>query len=82
MLLESSKDGNKATNDGLTPLLVAVSMGHADVTRALVVSPKVDINKASNEGETPLYLARCAHRWVSHLGTCMFFTRAFVAAPS
>ena len=60
MLLDSSKvDGNKATHDGLTPLLVAVSMGHADVARALIESvEKVDGDKASGEGETPLYLAR------------------------
>lgn len=46
--------------DGRTPLHLAASQGHADVVRALVGWPGVDMAACDDDDKTPLHLAAAA----------------------
>lgn len=49
-------EANLQTNDGTTPLLLAVSLGKLDIAKKLIKFG-VDINKCDNEGNSPLHLS-------------------------
>ena len=55
-LLHASTNPNTCDEDGDTPLIVAVSWGHADIVRTLIAAG-ADPDLPNNEGETPLVRA-------------------------
>jgi ankyrin repeat protein len=55
-LIELGADVNKATDDGWTPLAIAVQEGHEAVVWALI-ELGADVNKATEDGVTPLAIA-------------------------
>ena len=55
-LIEAGADINKASFDGVTPLVKATQEGHVAVVLALIEAD-ADINKATDNGRTPLYFA-------------------------
>ena len=68
-LLKAGRDANKATSDGVTPLIIAARSWHAGVAR-LLLNAKADADKAvaESEGVTPLLLAACnGHARVAEL---------------
>jgi ankyrin repeat protein len=57
MVGELGNDVDKASDDGMTPLLVACVNGQVDMVRYLVKTLSADINKANHEGSFPLHAA-------------------------
>ena len=55
-LIEAGADVNKASNDGVTPLVIAAGLGHEAVLRELI-KVGADVNKADDNGVTPLVVA-------------------------
>jgi ankyrin repeat protein len=54
---ELGADVNQAGNDGGTPLIVAIQIGHMAVALCLVKELGADVNKAMDFGSSPLYKA-------------------------
>lgn len=57
VFLEAGADPNKANNEGVTPLLLAVQKRSWAVAEALLKVPGIDVNKADKSGNTPLLFA-------------------------
>ena len=55
-LLEKGAKVGQVTNDGTSPLMIAVQVGHVDVVR-LLLEHGADVEQATNGGKTPLLIA-------------------------
>lgn len=49
-------------NLGFTPLHIAVSCGHVDIVKYLVLEAKADVNRIANNGATPIFCALIQNR--------------------
>ena len=56
-LLLPLSDINQSSMDGTTPLHIAVSLGHREITLMLLSDNRIDVNKQDADGNTALHSA-------------------------
>lgn len=61
LLLEGGANPNIADDRGVTPLIIATSLGYVGVVEALLDHPRIDPNVQDNQGDTALHLAVLNH---------------------